>query len=62
MSDSANISRAVFAIIAHDSGADVAGVSINQLEIDPVVPEPLSLSLLGLGLAGYAIRRRRAVR
>jgi len=62
VSDSANITRAVFAIIAHDSGLAQPGVFISGLQIDPTVPEPVSLSLLGLGLAGYAIRRRRAVR
>ena len=61
-SDSANIARAVFAIVLHDTAPDNAGVFINQLELDAAVPEPVSLSLLGFGLACYSVRRRRGVR
>jgi PEP-CTERM motif len=39
------------------------GFSLDNLEIDPVataVPEPGTLSLLGIGLAGYLRKRRRS--
>jgi hypothetical protein len=44
---------------AFDSAFAVAGVSINDTPIDGNVPEPASLALAGLALAGLAASRRR---
>lgn len=45
---------------AFHSGMAVAGATIGGNPIDPTVPEPMTLALVGLGLAGLAVRRRKA--
>lgn len=43
---------------AFDSAFAVAGVAINDVPIDQV-PEPITLALFGIGLAGVGVARRR---